>query len=137
MNKIFTPEDFLPIGLQLLCALAFVVIVMFVSHTIAGKRRKLHSIKKEENFECGIEIKGDARFPFSVKYFLIAILFVLFDVEIIFFYPWAINFKGFGWQGFGEMLLFIAFFLVGFYYILKKGSLDWNPSSKQASSSEL
>jgi NADH-quinone oxidoreductase subunit A len=126
MEKAFLPEDFLPVVLQLIVALGFVVVVMIVTHIIGGKRRRIRSIRKEENFECGIEIKGNARFPFSVKYFLIAILFVLFDVEVIFFYPWAINFKGFGWTGFAEMLLFIAFFLVGFYYILKKGALDWN-----------
>ncbi len=126
MEKAFLPEDFLPVVLQLIVALGFVVGVMIVTHVIGGKRRRIRSIRKEENFECGIEVKGNARFPFSVKYFLIAILFVLFDVEVIFFYPWAINFKGFGWTGFAEMLLFIAFFLVGFYYILKKGALDWN-----------
>jgi NADH-quinone oxidoreductase subunit A len=93
---------------------------------IGWKRRRIRSIKKEDNFECGIEIKGNARFPFSVKYFLIAILFVLFDVEVIFFYPWAANFKNLGWNGFWEMMVFIGFFLSGFYYIHKKGALDWN-----------
>jgi NADH-quinone oxidoreductase subunit A len=126
MEKTFVPQDFLPVVLQLFVALGFVVSVMIVTHIIGGKRRRVRSIRKEENFECGIEVKGNARFPFSVKYFLIAILFVLFDVEVIFFYPWAINFKGFGWAGFAEMMLFIAFFLVGFYYVLKKGALDWN-----------
>lgn len=136
MNKTFVPDDFLPVVLQIGVALGFVVFVMLVTHTIGGKRRRFHTIKKEENFECGIEVKGNARFPFSVKYFLIAILFVLFDVEVIFFYPWAINFRRFGWQGFAEMMLFIAFFLVGFYYIIKKGALDWNPSSAEKVSEE-
>lgn len=126
MEKTFLPGDFLPVVLQLFVALGFVVVVMVVTHIIGGKRRRIRSVRKEDNFECGIEVKGNARFPFSIKYFLIAILFVLFDVEVIFFYPWAINFKGFGWTGFAEMMLFIAFFLVGFYYILKKGALDWN-----------
>jgi len=98
---------------------------MTLTHVIGGKRKKIHTLRKDENFECGIEIKGNARFPFSVKYFLIAILFVLFDVEIIFFYPWAINFKAFGWEGFLEMLLFLFFLLFGFYYIYKKGALNW------------
>ena len=124
MEKVYLPGDFLPVVLQLIVALGFVVAVMIATHLIGRKR--VRSISKEENFECGIEVKGNARFPFSIKYFLIAILFVLFDVEVIFFYPWAINFKGFGWTGFAEMMLFIAFFLVGFYYILKKGALDWN-----------
>jgi NADH-quinone oxidoreductase subunit A len=126
MDNSFVPEDFLPVVLQLIVALGFVVIVMVLTHIIGGKRRRIRSIRKEENFECGIEIKGNARFPFSVKYFLIAILFVLFDVEVVFFYPWAVNFSVLSWTGFFEMLLFIAFFLVGFYYIIKKGALEWS-----------
>ena len=126
MNTSFVPEDFLPILLQIIVALGFVVLVMILTHVIGGKRKRIRSIRKEENFECGIEVKGNARFPFSVKYFLIAILFVLFDVEVVFFYPWALNFSALSWAGFFEMLLFIAFFLVGFYYIVKKGALEWS-----------
>jgi NADH-quinone oxidoreductase subunit A len=126
MNNSFVPEDFFPILLQIIVALGFVVLVMILTHIIGGKRKRIRSVRKEENFECGIEIKGNARFPFSVKYFLIAILFVLFDVEVIFFYPWAVNFSVLSWAGFFEMLLFIAFFLVGFYYIVKKGALEWS-----------
>jgi NADH-quinone oxidoreductase subunit A len=69
---------------------------------------------------------GDARAPISVKYFLIAILFVLFDVEIIFMYPWAVNFKNLGWLGFAEMIVFMGILLGGFYYIIKKGVLNWD-----------
>ncbi len=133
MEKVFVQQDFFPVVLQLGVALAFVVAVMIVTHTIGGKRRRIRTIRKEDNFECGIEIQGNARFPFSVKYFLIAILFVLFDVEVIFFYPWAINFKSFTadrFTMFAEMMLFIGIFLVGFYYILKKGALDWNTPPK-------
>ena len=61
----------------------------------------------------------------AIKYFLIAILFVLFDVEVIFFYPYAINFRALGWVGFAEVLLFVFFFLIGFVYIIKKGALRW------------
>jgi NADH-quinone oxidoreductase subunit A len=131
MNAVFLPEDFFPIALQIAVALGFVVMVMFVTHVIAGKTRKIHTVRKEDNFECGIEIQGNARFPFSIKYFLIAILFVLFDVEVIFFYPWAVNFKQFGWSGLAEMMLFIGFFLTGFYYVIKKGALDWNKRSEE------
>jgi len=126
MNNSFVPEDFLPVLLQIIVALGFVVLVMVLTHIIGGKRKRIRSVRKEENFECGIEVKGNARFPFSVKYFLIAILFVLFDVEVVFFYPWALNFTALSWAGFFEMLLFIAFFLVGFYYIVKKGALEWS-----------
>ena len=78
-----------------------------------------------ENFASGIETHGDARSPMAIKYFLVAILFVLFDVEVIFFYPYAVNFKSLGWSGFMEVILFVFFFLVGFIYIIKKGALKW------------
>jgi len=125
MEKAITPFDYFPVLLQSIVAFGFVAITMTLTHFIGGKRKKFHTIRKEENFECGIEVKGNARFPFSIKYFLIAILFVLFDVEIIFFYPWAINFKEFGWNGFEEMLIFLGFLLFGFFYIIQKKALDW------------
>ena len=77
------------------------------------------------NFESGIPSVGNARQPMGIKYFLVAILFVLFDVEVIFFYPYAVNFKALGWNGFLAVLLFVAFFLAGFVYIMKKGALQW------------
>lgn len=126
MEKEFAPFDYFPVLIQSVVALGFVVVTMLLTHFIGGKRKKIRIVRKEENFECGIEVKGNARFPFSVKYFLIAILFVLFDVEIIFFYPWAVNFKDFGWEGFLEMLVFLGFLLFGFFYILKKKALDWD-----------
>lgn len=125
MDRPFIPSDYIPILIQSVVAFGFVILTMTVTHFIGGKRKRIHSLRKEENFECGIEVKGNARFPFSVKYFLIAILFVLFDVEIIFFYPWAINFKEFGWDGFLEMMLFLGFLLFGFFYIIRKGALNW------------
>ena len=125
MDRTFIPSDYIPVLVQSVVAFGFVAVTMLATHYIGGKRKKFHTIRKDQNFECGIEVKGNARFPFSVKYFLIAILFVLFDVEIIFFYPWAINFKEFGWDGFWEMLLFLGFLLFGFYYIISKGALNW------------
>jgi len=126
MEKNFVPSDYIPVLVQFVVAFGFVLITMTLTHIIGGKRKKIHTLRKEENFECGIEIKGNARFPFSVQYFLIAILFVLFDVEIIFFYPWAVNFKAFGWDGFFEMLVFLGFLLFGFYYIIRKGAFKWD-----------
>lgn len=117
-----TPLDFLPIALMFLVALGFVVTTMIVTHKL-GPARKTKI--KSDTFECGIESQGNARLPFSIKYFLVAILFVLFDVEVIFMYPWAVNFKSLGLAGFVEMLTFVGFLLVGFYYILKKGALKW------------
>jgi NADH-quinone oxidoreductase subunit A len=114
--------DYLPIALQLVVALGFVISTMLATHVLGPKRR---SKVKDETFECGIESQGNARIPFSIKYFLIAILFVLFDVEVIFMYPWAINFKALGTQGLLEMFMFMALFLFGFIYIIKKGALKW------------
>ena len=117
-----TPVDFLPIALMFIVAIGFVATTLFGTHKLGPK----HSSKiKEEAFECGIESQGNARTPFSIKYFLVAILFVLFDVEVIFMYPWAVNFKQLGLTGFVEMLTFVAFLLIGFYYIIKKGALKW------------
>ena len=98
------------------------VLTLALSHLLGPKRK---SKNRQENFECGIEIQGDARFPVSVKYFLSAILFVLFDVEVIFFYPYAVNFRDMGWEGFVAVLVFVAFFLTGFIYVWKKGALEW------------
>jgi NADH-quinone oxidoreductase subunit A len=123
LAEIFLPSDFLPVFVQLGLALAFVVITMIVTHSIGPKNR---GRVKDEQWECGIESVGDARAPISVKYFLIAILFVLFDVEIIFMYPWAVNFRHLGWAGFAEMVIFMGILLGGFYYIIRKGVLNWD-----------
>jgi len=117
-----TPESYIPILLQMGVAVGFVALTLSISHLLGPNRK---TARKEDNFECGIEIKGDARFPVSVKYFLSAILFVLFDVEVIFFYPYAVNFKAMGWEGFMAVLAFVSIFLMGFLYVWKRGALEW------------
>jgi NADH-quinone oxidoreductase subunit A len=114
--------DYLPILIQMLLAVGFVVGTIIVSGKLGPKRS---SAIKDKNFECGIESVGNARIPFSVKYFLVAILFVLFDVEVIFLYPWAINFKELGMEGMIKMVVFMLLLLVGFFYIIKKKALIW------------
>jgi NADH-quinone oxidoreductase subunit A len=114
--------NYLPIGLQLFFAIGFIAVMMAATHLLGPKRK---TSDKLQNFESGIEAVGNARQPMAVKYFLVAILFVLFDVEVIFFYPYAINFRELGWSGFGAVAMFVGFFLIGFYYILKKGALNW------------
>ena len=116
-------NSYIPIILAAIVSIGFVALTLVGTHFLGPKR---NSKVKSESFECGIESKGDARLPISVKYFLVAILFVLFDVEIVFFYPYAVNFLEMGWQGFYAVLIFVAFFLCGFYYVIKKGVLDWN-----------
>lgn len=113
---------YLPIVITAIVAAGFVVVALFATHILGPKRK---TEVKNDTFECGIPVKGNARIPFSIKYFLVAILFVLFDVEVIFMYPWAVKFKELGWLGFIEMGTFILFFMIGFFYILKKGALKW------------
>ena len=114
--------NYFPIGLQLLFAAGFVATMIAVSAWVGPKRA---TSDKLETFASGIENHGNARQPMAIKYFLVAILFVLFDVEVIFFYPYAVNFRELGWSGFGAVLMFVAFFLAGFIYIIKKGALTW------------
>jgi NADH-quinone oxidoreductase subunit A len=118
----YLPSDYVPIFVQLALALGFIITTMIVTHSIGPKR---HSEKKDDPFECGIPAQGDARAPISIKYFLIAILFVLFDVEVIFLYPWAVNFLKLGTAGFIQMILFMGLLLAGFYYVIRKGVLNW------------
>ncbi|MGZ5243204.1 MAG: NADH-quinone oxidoreductase subunit A [Bacteroidia bacterium] len=122
MQETNTIYQYLPIIIQALVGGGFVVTTIIVTHLLGPKtvtKNKLAS------FESGIESIGNARMPFSVKYFLTAILFVLFDVEVIFMYPWAVNFREMGMQGFVSMLIFLGFLLMGFFYIIKKGALKW------------
>ncbi len=114
--------DYLPIGIQLLFAAGFVATMIGVSHFLGPKRS---TKDKLANFTSGIPTHGEARQPMAVKYFLVAILFVLFDVEVIFFYPYAVNFRALGKEGFWAVLMFVGFFLIGFTYIIKKGALQW------------
>ena len=128
VNTNYQPVDYLPILIQFGLALAFVAFAMVVSHLLGPRRM---SRVKDEAFECGIESVGNARTPISVKYFLTAILFVIFDVEVIFMYPWAVNFRALGHDGFIEMLVFLGLLLAGFGYVIKKGILRWNEEPSQ------
>ena len=118
-----TPESYIPILFQAAVAIAFVLISILGAHYLGPK---LKGVTKDKNFECGIENEGNARTPFSVKYFLTAVLFVLFDIEIVFFYPYAVNFREFGFDGFVAVLMFVGVFFLGFFYVLKRGALDWD-----------
>ena len=115
-------SSYLPVGIQVLFAVGLVVLLMLLTHLLGPKRK---TTDKLQTFASGIESHGDARQPMAIKYFLTAILFVLFDVEVIFFYPYAVNFKGLGWNGFWAVIMFVGFFLCGFIYIIKKGALKW------------
>lgn len=117
-----TPFNYFPVALQLVVAIGFIIVMMGVTHLLGPKRK---TSDKLINFESGIPSVGNARQPMAIKYFLVAILFVLFDVEVIFFYPYAVNFRELGTDGFLAVIMFVGFFLCGFIYIIKKGALKW------------
>lgn len=114
--------NYLPIGLQMIFAIGLIATIILLSDWLGPKRK---TSDKLQNFESGIEIKGNARQPMAIKYFLVAILFVLFDVEVIFFYPYAVNFRELGWSGFMAVVVFVTLFITGLVYIFKKGALKW------------
>ena len=114
--------SYLPVAIQVFIAVGLVAFLTVVTHLLGPKRK---TSDKLQSFTSGIESHGDARQPMAIKYFLTAILFVLFDVEIIFFYPYAVNFSELGWTGFWAVSMFVGFFLCGFIYIIKKGALKW------------
>jgi NADH-quinone oxidoreductase subunit A len=99
---------------------------------LLGKHRP--SQTKLQAYECGITPTGDARQRFSVKFYLVAMLFILFDVEAVFLYPWAVVFRELKMFGFWEMLIYIGIVLVGFFYVWKKGVLDWSRTRSESGS---
>ncbi len=121
-TNVNSAANYLPIGLQMLFAIGLIATIIVGSNYLGPKRA---TADKLQNFESGIDIRGNARQPMAVKYFLVAILFVLFDVEVIFFYPYAVNFRELGWDGFVAVLVFVSLFITGLVYIFKKGALEW------------
>lgn len=115
--------DFIPILMQIALAAGFVLLTIFVSGLLGPKR---HSKNKDVSWECGVESIGNARIPFNVRYFLVAILFVLFDVEVVFLYPWAVNFQDFGWDGMAKMGIFLFILVIGLLYEFKRKGLEWD-----------
>jgi len=97
--------------------------VMVSLSGLLGPRRP--TPEKEAPYECGMPAVGDARERHSVKFYLVAMIFLLFDIEVPFLYPWAIALRELGWAGYMQVLLFMALLLVGYVYIWRKGALDW------------
>ena len=115
-------DAYWPLVLVLLLAGGFGFIAVFMSALLGPK--KPDPIKLSP-YECGVDPVGDARMPFFVHYYVIALLFLVFDIEVIFTYPWAVRFKHLGLFGFWEMAVFIAIFLAMFVYVLGKGAFEW------------
>jgi NADH-quinone oxidoreductase subunit A len=112
----------IPILLFFLVAVAFGIVTLLFARLIAPQR---YAKVKLEPYECGIEPATDARDRYSVKYFLVAMLFLIFDVETIFLYPWAVIVDELAWFGFIEMVVFLFILVVGYFYAWREGALDW------------
>ncbi|MBV8532917.1 MAG: NADH-quinone oxidoreductase subunit A [Verrucomicrobia bacterium] len=121
-------QDYLPILLQVIVAIGLAGVALLASVILgrAGKR----NATKDSAYECGMIPRGEGQPRFSVKFYLVAMLFILFDIEIVFMYPWAVVYRDYiekfnPWTIFGSMLGFVAIQMVGFVYAIKKGALDW------------
>jgi NADH-quinone oxidoreductase subunit A len=109
-------------------AVGFGVFTVFVSQLLGPKRP---TPEKQAPYECGVPPVGDARERLSVQFYLIAMVFLLFDIEVAFLYPWAMAMRDLGWVGYIQVVLFMTILLAGYVYIWRKGVLDWGPSLAQ------
>jgi NADH-quinone oxidoreductase subunit A len=116
------PSGYLPIFIFVAIAILFPTVTIIVARLI---RPSSPSVTKLEAYECGIKAASDSRGRYTVRFYIIAILFVIFDVETIFLFPWAVRYKALGWFGVAEMLVFLGILVVGYIWAYKKGALDW------------
>src|SRR6266702_4622991 len=121
------PELYFPVLLQVIIAMGVAALMLGISFAL-GKR--VRNPVKDMPYESGIVPTGDARHRFSVKFYLVGMLFILFDIEAIFLYPWVVVYRELKMLAFTEMLVFVVLILSGFFYILKKGALDWSGSGR-------
>lgn len=117
------PEVYFPVFVQIVLAVVIAAALVILS-TVLGKHVRRRA--KDMPYESGMNPIGTARERFSVKYYLVGIVFILFDIEAIFLYPWITVYRDLRFFAFFEMLLFIALVLAGFFYVWKKGALDWS-----------
>jgi len=119
---------YLPLLIHVVIVFALAAVIVILSQVVG---RHHYSRAKFQPYECGMAPVGDARERFSVKFYMVAMLFILFDVEAVFLYPWAILLKELKMFGFWEMLVYIGVLLAGFFYIWKKGVLDWTETGRE------
>ena len=115
--------DYLPLVIFIGVFLAIAAALLIAPFIIAYKQP---DPEKLSAYECGFNAFDDARMKFDVRFYLVAILFIIFDLEVAFLFPWAITFGGLGWYGFWSMMIFLAVLTVGFIYEWKKGALEWD-----------
>ena len=116
-------QTYFPIGVVLLVAVGQALLLLGLANTL-GPRRP--SVVKALPFECGSAPVGNARDRFGVKFYVVALLFIVFDIEAVFVFPWAALFTELGWAGYVEMAIFVFTVVIGLVYVWKKGVLDWN-----------
>src|SRR5881409_2123076 len=116
------PRDYIPIFIFLVVAILFPIVTIIVAKLI---RPSTPFLTKLEAYECGIKAASDSRGRYTVRFYIIAILFVIFDVETIFLFPWAVRYKALGWFGVAEVMVFLAILIVGYVWAYKKGALEW------------
>lgn len=116
-------NDYTPVLILLMVAVGFAVVNIGLS-VLLGKRGTTNPAK-ETAYECGVAAEGSPKVRFSVKFYLVAVLFILFDIEAVFLFPWAVKARELGAFGFVEMLIFLVVLFVGWAYMVKKGALSW------------
>jgi NADH-quinone oxidoreductase subunit A len=116
------PHEYIPILIFLVIAMLFPVVAIVIAKLI---RPSAPFLAKLEAYECGIKAASDSRGRYTVRFFIVAILFVIFDVETIFLFPWAVRYKVFGWFGVAEVAVFLGVLAVGYIWAYKKGALEW------------
>jgi NADH-quinone oxidoreductase subunit A len=116
------PSGYIPIFLFLIVAILFPVVLIVVAKLV---RPSAPFVTKLEAYECGIKAASNSRGRYTVRFYIIAILFVIFDVETIFLFPWAVRYKQLGWFGVAEVAVFLAILVVGYIWAYKKGALEW------------
>jgi NADH-quinone oxidoreductase subunit A len=121
-------NDYLPVLMLLLFCVSFAALNLVVSWAL-GKRAPTNP-DKDSAFECGMKPLDQGRRRFSVRFYVVAMLFILFDVEVVFLYPWAIKYKSLGTFAFVEMIVFLGVLFVGWVYVVKKGALEWTSQPK-------
>lgn len=116
------PREYLPIFIFLLIAILFPIVTILAARLI---RPSNPNAAKGEAYECGVPAVSSSRGRYTVRFFIVAILFVIFDVETIFLFPWAVESKNLGWFGVAELAVFLAFLVVGYVWAYKKGAFEW------------
>ena len=125
--------DFLPVFVLLFLSTGLALLVILIS-VLFGPRKRAQNPMKVQPYESGMRAIGPAQRRLPVRFYLIAVLFILFDIEVVFFYPWAAAFRQLGWYGFVTMFVFATLLLVGYIWLWKKGALEWESLDKRTDS---